>query len=202
MKKLLIALLLLGAAIGVIAAVFVYAGAFEVAADVPHSAIVWRLMEITRDRSIAVRAKDIQVPPLDNPVLVAKGARDYSEMCTRCHLAPGEKESELRQGLYPQPPNLTLRGDVSASEMFWVIKHGIKMSAMPAWGATHDDQRIWNMVAFLRKLPDLTTAQYQTLVGANAETHHHDHSDGAVKTEPEPEQQGHRHQDGDARKHE
>ncbi|MEO8628563.1 MAG: cytochrome c [Betaproteobacteria bacterium] len=201
MKKLLITILLLGAAISAIAAIYVHEGLFNIAADVPHSAIVSSLMEITRDRSIAVRAKDIPVPPLDDLALVAKGARDYSEMCTRCHLAPGDKESELRQGLYPQPPDLTLRGDMSASEMFWVIKHGIKMSAMPAWGATHDDQRIWNMVAFLRKLPDLTTAQYQALVRASAGTHRHDHSDGAVETEAEPEPQGHSHHNGDAKKH-
>jgi mono/diheme cytochrome c family protein len=45
-----------------------------------------------------------------------------------------------------------------------VIKHGIKMSAMPAWGASHDDATIWSMVAFLQKLPDLSPAQYKDIV--------------------------------------
>ena len=46
-------------------------------------------------------------------------------------------------------------------ELFWILKHGIKMTGMAAWGPTHNDNLIWNMVAFLRKLPGLSAAQYQ-----------------------------------------
>src|SRR3546814_6392165 len=53
--------------------------------------------------------------------------------------------------------------DRSASEQFWIIKHGIKMTAMPAWGKTHDDRLIWDMVAFIRQLPSLSPAQYQAM---------------------------------------
>ena len=198
--KLLIAILLVAAAALLIGAVLVYEGLIEIAADVPHSAIVYKVLETARDRAIAVRAKDINVPPLDDPQRIAKGATDYADMCTSCHLTPGDKESELRKGLYPQPPDLTVRVQASAGEMFWVIKHGIKMSAMPAWGLTHDDERIWDLVAFIRKLPELTPAQYQTLAGTNdqdafgdrndqgthsaaegARRHRHDHDHAAHK---------------------
>jgi len=84
-------------------------------------------------------------------------------MCTGCHLAPGMADSEIRPGLYPQPPNLA-REKVDARKAFWVIKHGIKMSAMPAWGLSHDDPTIWSMVAFLQKLPMLSPAQYRDIV--------------------------------------
>jgi hypothetical protein len=84
-------------------------------------------------------------------------------MCTECHLAPGRLDSEIRPGLYPQPPNLS-QVRIDPKDAFWVIKHGIKMSAMPAWGGSHDDATIWSMVAFLQKLPDLTPAQYQDIV--------------------------------------
>jgi mono/diheme cytochrome c family protein len=116
-----------------------------------------------------VRIGDVQVPPLDDPKLAAEGAKDYADMCVECHLAPGRKESELREGLYPQPPNLTEHIRAGPAEKFWVIKHGIKMSAMPAWGRTHDDQRIWSLVAFLEKLPELTSDQYRALVDASSE---------------------------------
>ena len=174
MKLLSSVLLLMLVAIAA-AAIYIYQGWFEIAADVPHSAMVLRLMEHARDRAIAARAKNIAVPALNEPELIAKGARDYSEMCTDCHLAPGNEESELRQGLYPQPPDLTRRINATPAEMFWVIKHGIKMSAMPAWGPTHDDSRIWNMVAFLRQLPALTPEQYEKLAGAHGHAGHHHH---------------------------
>jgi mono/diheme cytochrome c family protein len=84
-------------------------------------------------------------------------------MCTDCHLKPGAGDSEIRPGLYPQPPNLS-QVRVDPREAFWVIKHGIKMSAMPAWGTSHDDETIWSMVAFLQKLPDMTPRQYRDMV--------------------------------------
>ena len=158
-----------GSALG---ALFVYSGLFDVAADVPHSTLVYAVMEAVRDRSVAVRAKEIRVPPLDDPKLVAEGGKHYDAMCVACHLAPGIKQSEMREGLYPEPPDLTEKIDLDPAETFWVIKHGIKMSAMPAWGKTHDDQSLWGIVAFLQKLPELTPEQYQALVSASGENHH------------------------------
>ena len=135
--------LLIGAAAAGFVLLFVYFGVFNVAADAPHSALVFSALELVRERSIAVRINDVQVPPLDDPELVADGAEHYAAMCAGCHLAPGVEQSEMREGLYPQPPNLTERIDASPAEKFWIVKHGIKMSAMPAWGKTHDDRSIW-----------------------------------------------------------
>lgn len=65
------------------------------------------------------------------------------------------EESAARTGLYPQPPNLA-QHRVAPGTAFWVIKHGLKMTGMPAWGETHDDASIWSIVAFLQRRPDLT----------------------------------------------
>ena len=56
------------------------------------------------------------------------------------------------------------KAEIDPRTAFWVIKHGIKMSAMPAWGSSHDDPTIWSMVAFLRKLPELSPEQYKSIV--------------------------------------
>jgi mono/diheme cytochrome c family protein len=169
-------LLLVASAVIASVLIYVYAGIFNVAADEPHSAIVYAAMEIIRGRSITVRAKDVQPPSLDDATLIATGARHYAAMCGGCHLAPDKKDSEIRAGLYPKPPDLTKNIHMNPAEEFWVIKHGIKMSAMPAWGMTHDDSSIWGLVAFLQKLPDLTPAQYQALAKTEGEPHHqHSH---------------------------
>ena len=80
-----------------------------------------------------------------------------------CHLPPGVSKSEIRSGLYPQPPNLAT-AHIPPAQAFWTIKHGIKMSAMPAWGSSYDAETIWSMVAFLQILPTLTAAQYKLTV--------------------------------------
>jgi len=143
---------------------YVYSGFYDVAASEPDNAAMRWLLVTVRDRSIARRAGDIKVPPLDDPKLVEEGFEHYHEMCTGCHLAPGMESSETRQGLNPQPPVLAkLVPHSSPARMFWVIKNGVKMSGMPAWGTSHSDEMIWAMVAFLQKLPDMTPAEYQAM---------------------------------------
>ena len=156
---------LAGLVIGAFAGAFIYAGVYNIGADAPHTKPVYWAIENLRDRSIAVRASGIVVPAtLNDQKNISKGAGLYAEMCSGCHLAPGMEKTEISQGLYPQAPELHLGLDHSAGEEFWIIKHGIKMTAMPAWGRTHSDDLIWDMVAFVRKLPSLSPAQYQALV--------------------------------------
>jgi mono/diheme cytochrome c family protein len=178
------------AALLVIGLGFVYAGAFNAAADDPHWGITYRLMEAARERSIAARADSVPAAPsLDDPQLIAIGAEHYAEMCTGCHLAPDVKDTEIRAGLSPKPPNLVEHGaDDSPQHTFWIIKHGLKMTGMPAWGATHDDQSIWGLVAFVRKLPELSPDAYRELVeqaggGHSHEGNGHSHDDEAESKE-------------------
>lgn len=148
-------------------ALFIGSGTYNVAADEPHSTFVYRLLEATRERSIAAHAEDIEVPELEDPARVRRGAGNYDAMCKGCHLAPGMAESELSVGLYPAPPNLAKHARTDSAAAFWIIKHGIKTTGMPAWGKSMEDMYIWDMVAFLHKLPALSPEQYQAEVAAS-----------------------------------
>jgi len=170
MKKIVVYIVVGVAAAAIAAAAFVYSGAYDIAADAPHWTPTERVIAALRERSIAVRARGIDAPPLDAPAKIAAGAKLYSERCAVCHLAPAAGESELRKGLYPQPPDLVRgHGVHEPQRTFWVIKHGIKMTGMPAWGASRSDDEIWSLVAFLRRLPDLNESQYRDLVKGRAE---------------------------------
>jgi mono/diheme cytochrome c family protein len=161
---LLAAAAVVAAAIG--AAAFIESGVYDIGADDHHTKFVLALIEQLRERSIGVRAQSIAVPPLQEPQRIAAGAQRYAALCVGCHLAPGVFKSELRAGLYPHPPNLAQQQTRDAQKAFWTIKHGIKMSAMPAWGKTLDDTALWDIVAFVRQLPALTPESYQTLAHA------------------------------------
>ena len=150
---------------------FVHSGAFDIAADTPHSQPVYWLMQKVREYSIAARATDPVPGDLTDEKRIASGAGQYAEMCASCHLAPGMKRTEISRGLYPRAPELRRGSALTPAEEFWVMKHGIKMTGMPAWGATHDDEILWDVVAFLRKFPELTAEQYQTLVNSAPKTH-------------------------------
>lgn len=157
------------------AGLFAACGIYNIAADTPHLSLTRQFVGYVRQRSIAVRAASIVAPDLTNKQMIAEGASDYEAMCTGCHLAPGMAENEMRPGMNPKPPVLASVPALAPTTQFWIIKHGIKMTGMSAWGVTHSDEEIWNMVAFLQRLPTLSAQQYRALTGASAG--HHEHSD-------------------------
>jgi mono/diheme cytochrome c family protein len=81
------------------------------------------------------------------------------------------KRTEISRGLYPRAPELRRGSGLTPAKEFWVVKHGIKMTGMPAWGLTHDDEILWDVVAFLRKMPELTAEEYQALIKNAPKTH-------------------------------
>jgi mono/diheme cytochrome c family protein len=159
------ALVLVGALVvlALVGVVFVGSGVYNIGADDHHTKIVLAIIQQLRDRSIAARSKSIEAGYVEDPQRIALGAQRYAVLCVGCHLAPGVTKSDVRQGLYPHPPNLAQEDLQQAQRAFWIVKHGIKMSAMPAWGKTLDDETIWNVVAFVRKMPDMTPETYLQL---------------------------------------
>jgi mono/diheme cytochrome c family protein len=186
-------LLLLGLAL----AAFVWSGVYDVAANRPDD---WldRVAEKAADRSIHRRAEEIQAPDLSDPALVRTGVVHYEAMCVTCHGAPGVKASEIGIGLSPPPPDLA-EEEEGAGELFWVVRNGIRMTGMPAFGVTHGDEEIWAIVALLKRLPEMSPAEYQALVGearpadAAAPAAGHDH--GPESGHVHPAGTEHRHTD-------
>jgi len=125
-----------------VAAIWIYAGLYNIAADVPHPQPVYWLLETIGDRSVAARARDVVVPNnLNDPSRISRGAGQYADMCSGCHLAPGMKRTEISRGLYPRAPELRHKTDLTPAEQFWIVKHGVKMTGMPAWDAKSSQSR-------------------------------------------------------------
>ncbi len=144
--------------------VLMYSGAYNIStANHDVGPINWAL-DNGMTRSVAHHAKGIKAPQLTAPGIIEAGFKDYDAMCVSCHGAPGVEPGEIAKGLWPHAPNLARTvPDWTPAELFWITKNGIKFSAMPAWGPTHSDDEIWGMVAFLKKLPQLSPAEYKEL---------------------------------------
>ncbi|MBL8496731.1 cytochrome c [Nitrosomonas sp. JL21] len=178
--KILLNLLITSFIVAIIAFAF---GAYNMSATDKHWGITEKFIESMRENSIEIRSRDLTVPSLEEADMLSAGAEHYHAMCTICHLAPGMKPTELSVGLYPSAPIFHEREPISdpaeklahAKAYFWVIKNGLKMTAMPAWGLSHDDQEIWGMTAFIFKLSKMAPEQYQELIHA-AEHDDHGHS--------------------------
>lgn len=187
MKTILITLLLAALLLALGAVAFIYSGIYDVSASTPHGAVSTWAMETTMHSSVERRAGQIEVPDLSDESLVLAGVNDFDEMCVQCHGAPGREPAAVGQGLNPPAPDLAESAkEMSAAELFWVTKHGIKMTGMPAWGNTHDDDSLWPVVTLITALPELDAAAYDDLLRRAKGIGHHagdgvegDHARGA-----------------------
>lgn len=157
----------------------IQSGGIDFAADSPHASGITKFIDWAREQSVAKQAKAVVQPTdLASEERIRRGSGNYEAMCAGCHLSPGVEDSEIRKGLYPSPPNLSLVGpateeQVADARRFWIIKHGIKGSGMPAWATGGmDDEAIWDLTAFIKVLPTLSATEYQDRVAAS-EGHSH-----------------------------
>jgi mono/diheme cytochrome c family protein len=153
------------AAVAAGVAAFVYSGVYDMSATTPHSGATLNVLRTAMERSVKRQARKVEVPELDDPEKVHAGLLSFQEMCVVCHGAPGEPRTQLSKGLYPKAPNLAQAAKAwTPAELYVITKGGIKMSGMPAWGSTHSDEQLWQIVAFLKLLPTMPEAEYRDAV--------------------------------------
>jgi len=150
----------------IVGLIVMYSGMVNVSILERPSGFTKWVLSTTMERSVKSRAGDIDTPDLANEEMIREGAEHYMRMCRGCHGAPGRERSVMAKALEPVPPHLYEAEEIeewNAAEQFWITKHGIMMTGMPAWGTSHSDEKIWNIVAFLRKLPEMSAEEYQQL---------------------------------------
>jgi mono/diheme cytochrome c family protein len=159
------------------AVTWIYSGWHNVAALEPHGQLVSWVFNTTMQRSVRLHAAGIAAPA-NLTARASSGFGDFDEMCVECHSAPGMERGEAGKGLNPRPPRLVNAARRwSPSELFWIVKNGIRMTGMPAFGPTHDDDTLWAIVAFVQQLSSLSPEQYKSMRLTNdAAPKAHDHS--------------------------
>ena len=153
------------AVLGLLALVFPYTGIYNVAADEGHSGIEEWVLSTTSRRSIQARAGGIAAPTdLTDSTMIRRGAVAFAQMCQTCHGAPGRERSVTGEGMSPTPPRLSEAAEKwEPEEVYWIVAHGIKMAGMPAYGPTHTEEELWELVAFVKSLPETTPERYAAL---------------------------------------
>lgn len=163
-RTLAVVAVLLALAAGGAAWAFLRFGLYDIAATEQHTRLVYGLMDYAMRRSVQARSAPLQVPELAAARRVESGAALYRGHCLQCHGAPGVAPEPLALGLTPAPANLVATARAwQPQEIFWVVKHGIKMTGMPAWEYRLRDEEIWDVVAFVRAMANMTTAEYAAL---------------------------------------
>ncbi len=153
--------------LGLAALIVIYTGAYDVAATRQHSPLVDWALSTLMEHSVKARADQVAGTMPTDQASLEKGLEHYDEDCVPCHGAPGRERGELGKGVTPTPPDLGKTADEwSDKEIFWIVKHGIRLAGMPAFGPTQTDSNLWDIAAAVRKLPTLSPDVYAHSVAA------------------------------------
>jgi cytochrome c553 len=117
------------------------------------------------NNSVETHALGIRTPDnLEDADLVRLGAGHFHSGCAYCHGAPGQPVNPIAHRMLPEPPSLTgAAREWKDRELFWIVKHGLKYTGMPAWAAIGRDDEVWAVVAFLKQLPNMSPERYREL---------------------------------------
>jgi cytochrome c553 len=163
-----------GAALILLGVIVLTSGIVDLAASTPHPAGWASFLHSVFARSTAHHARDVSVPAdFGSPAMVAKGARYYGMTCAHCHAGPGLGQNPIVLSMRPRPQYLPgVLARFSDRELFWIVKHGVKYSAMPAWTVQDRDDEVWSVVSFLHVLPKMSPQTFRTIAygGVEAKT--------------------------------
>jgi len=159
--------ILIGAAIAIVLVVplgvlaYVKSGVFDVGAAKRHTKLTWWITHETMIHSVRSHARRIAPPAGFTAPQVAAGFCAYQTHCVACHGAAAVARESWVSGMEPSPPYLLdVTRQFTPAQLFWIIKNGIKMTGMPAWGASMSDAEIWQTVAWLEVSPKLSPQTY------------------------------------------
>ena len=143
------------------AAGFIWAGFYNVGATQQHLQPVFSVLKVAMHRSVRLHARNIEPPSLEDEIMIRRGATCFHDKCAQCHGAPGVAQGDIGKSMQPLPgPLVDATQYFHSRELYWITRHGIRLSGMPAWEFRLTDGEIWDVVAFLQRLPKLTPQAY------------------------------------------
>ena len=124
-----------------------------------------------RHLAVPAAARGLSNPLSATPQMLAEGRAHFADHCALCHGNDGRGATEIGRNLYPKAPDMT-RADtqgLSDGELFFIIKNGVRLTGMPAWGADTpaDDHASWQLVLFIRHLPAVTPEELRQMAELN-----------------------------------
>jgi len=146
-------------------------GYIDLRADQNPSAWEERIAGQAIDESTGRHAPEQKDPLAPTAENLLAGARLYRDKCSDCHGSPVNPTSDYGMSFYPRVPQFMKQApDMPGHENFYIIKHGVRWTAMPAWGNIMTDSEIWQVVLVLNqfeKLPPEVREEIRKTVAAN-----------------------------------
>lgn len=133
------------------------------------------VVRFVRSVSVPASAKALQSPTTIDETKLADARMHWADHCFTCHANDGSGETPIGRNLYPKPPDMrsSITQGKTDGELFFIIKNGIRLTGMPAWGADgQQDEDSWALVALIRSLKTLTPTQLRAMESMNPKSPH------------------------------
>lgn len=154
---------------GVLALLVAYSGVISLAASTGHTPWVDWLLKMGKERSVKFNSKPIDPPELNLAELVPLGAAHFQGTCAICHGTPGRPINPIFGHMLPPPTDLQKHARFwTREQLFWIARHGIQLTGMPAWSGKGRDDEVWAVAAFLEALPAMTETEYRRYAGGHS----------------------------------
>ena len=128
-------------------------------------------------KRVAIACKDLKNPLPDTPEVIKTGQEHFGHHCQVCHGLDGHNTGvPFASKMSPNVPDL---GDKSVQEftdgqLKIIIQNGIRFSGMPGWQGVLDDNEMWAIVRFIRRLPPKGSLGAPAVYQESEEEHHHE----------------------------
>jgi len=105
------------------------------------------------------------------PEVMADARAHWAGHCATCHANDGSGQTEIGQNLYPKAPDMRLPAtqNLTDGELYYIIRNGIRLTGMPAWGDPNlqQDDESWHLVLLIRHLPRITPEELREMERLN-----------------------------------
>jgi mono/diheme cytochrome c family protein len=151
---------------------FLKFGMFNTAADQTPSRLERRMAGTALDNAVEKQAADLKNPLEANDANLLEGMHIYHDNCEGCHGGPKETDSKFGGAFNPHVPQFMKRApDMPDNQNFYITKHGVRLTGMPAWGKLFDDDKLWKVTTFLshmNRLPPAVDQEWRATAAAAA----------------------------------
>ncbi|WP_031430648.1 c-type cytochrome [Methylomicrobium agile] len=146
-----------------------YSGIYNVAASAGHHPWLEAFLKMAKDRSVIFNSRSVKAPELEFAEQMPLGAAHFQGTCAVCHGAPGQAVNPVYAHMLPYPPDLQVHAPYwTRPQLFWIARHGIQFTGMPAWSGDEREDEVWAVVAFLEALPSMTREDYRRYAGGHS----------------------------------
>jgi len=121
--------------------------------------------------SLPAGVKDKRNPIANSSEVLAEARAHWADHCAICHANDGSGDNTMGRQMYPPSPDMRKERTrrLTDGELFYIIKNGIRLSGMPAWGSgtDQDAEDSWKLVHFIRHLAALSPGEIKDMEKLN-----------------------------------